>query len=132
VVVKVIDPNAGRIRVGWTEEDEGVFRLQTRELFARNVNRSLFVTLVDTPEAGVTNLHWYRVIMRPDEVEAWVPDRDEFKRFVTTGKLPGVVSKDFVTLTNLSAEQLNRIEQSKEGQFFDMKQSIKLRRLKND
>jgi len=132
ILVKVTDANAGRIRVGWTEEEEGVFRLETRELFARKVNQSLFVTLADTPDPGVTNLHWYRVVMRPNEVEAWVPNTDEFKRLVTAGKLPGVVSNGLVTLTNLSAEQVNRIEQSPDGQFFEMKETLKLRRLKND
>jgi hypothetical protein len=132
VLVNVMNPEAGLLRVGWAEEDDGVFRLETRELFARRVNQSLFLTLVDTPKAGVTNQHWYRVVMRSDELEAWVPDCDVFKRLVTAGKLPGVVSNDVVFLKGLSVGQLDRIEQSKEAQFFEMKETIKLRRLKSN
>lgn len=132
MMLKVANSEDGYLRVGWVEDKDGDLRLETRDVYARTVNRSLFLTMADRDEDGKTNFLWARAIMKPDELQLWPPVFDEVKRLAEQGKLPATISSNRIALRNLNAEHLNRIERSTDAQLFDVEHPIKLRRLKND
>lgn len=133
IVFKVADTNGGHLRIAGIEtHQQGVeFRLAVRDVYARMVNRGLFLTLAMPGGDGTTNFVWGKALMKPDELQVWIPVHKEFERLVKQGTLPGTASSNSVALRNLTREHLNRIEKETDGKLFDPEHPLTLRRLKD-
>lgn len=82
VSLTVVNESEGELDVNWTESEKN----QTARVYLRQSGEWLFAS---TREEDDDEYVWARVTKSDDAIFFWMPDVEQFKKFVEQGKLPG-------------------------------------------
>ncbi len=128
ITMKVLEPQKGFLQVGWVEEKEGSFKLESYQIEIRGSGDWLFGNVKE--KEGSSRYYWALIKKDKGQIIAWFPDASEFAKLVQAGVLPGRMEKDGgVVLEKLTAEDLKFVLSGDKGVFFDWKRPLVLFRV---
>lgn len=106
VLVRVVDPAAGKLQYCETKVSKGTFVTKTTDLFVRESGDWLFASVADETH---DRYEWARIERDDDLLTVWAPDKNAFRALVQSGKLQGRLVDQGVILDPLSAEQMKAL-----------------------
>ncbi|PKN24583.1 MAG: hypothetical protein CVU64_21800 [Deltaproteobacteria bacterium HGW-Deltaproteobacteria-21] len=123
VTIKVLDMQKGLLRVAWVEEQNGIFKLESRDVELRESGEWIFGNVVEKQEPA--SYYWGLVQKDEGQIAVWLPDPAQFAKLVQTGSLPGKVEKENkVILEKLAPEQLKELLSGDKGSLLDWKRPV--------
>jgi hypothetical protein len=135
LTVRVVDPEQGRLEVGWIEERDGSLVLETVDAQLRKTEDWIiasFTGVDDDLVEGDDRYLWGRLVRDGDEVFLWWPRPAEFRRLVETGLLPGEIEDGDVVLAGLEAGHLAIIVSEDHGMLFEWDEPMAFHRLQGE
>ncbi len=114
VVIRVADPQEGRIEVAWVEEKQGAFRLESYLIALRESGDWVFGNV---SEADKTGHNYWGVLRKEDrQITIWTPDPERCAALIKSGTISGTVNKDGdVTLDRLTPAQTLGVVSGEQG-----------------
>jgi hypothetical protein len=110
--VKVTDPDAGKMTLGWIEDESDTLTLKTMPMQVRKLGE-MKVLQGEVTEKGETRYQIMGAFKGPERSRAilWVPDAEAIGNMVTSGRLRGAVSDDGIRLEGPTAEEMTTATQ---------------------
>ncbi len=116
--VKVDDPVRGVLQLASIEQKNNELRLKTYTIYLRDSGDWCFASFKDEDTTGKTLYNWGRIARNGRQIICWAPDKDKFKALVSSGKLPGKIDKEDVTLGDLDSRRMELITSGSNGVLF--------------
>lgn len=128
---------AGRVELGWIEEEGDRFVLKTSQVYLRSAGEWMFGSVENDEDPGSgrpenVRYLWGRLEKDEGKILFWLPSVEKFRQLVEDGVLPGEVEEGGdVVLGQLAAEHLELITSGKKGVLFEWEAPMILRRLED-
>jgi len=116
VTVKVADQEQGLVDVAWIDTQDDDMRIKSFRVVLKRAGEWLFGS-IEADEKNDVWL-WARIDSDPRQIIFWTPDPNAFKQLVRSGKLPGRIDGDDVTLGTLQPAHFDIITGEQSGSLF--------------
>jgi hypothetical protein len=130
--LRVPEGAAGRVELGWIEEEGDRFVLKTSRVHLRSAGEWMFGSLENDEDPQNVRYLWGRLEKDEGKILFWLPGVEKFRQLVEEGLLPGeIVEGGDVVLGQLGAEHLKLITSGEKGVLFEWEAPMILRRLED-
>ena len=140
--IKVKDPAKGILRVAYVEHKKGDFRISKFDMAVKEGKSSKFCNiqvkgivpedeeeLKDKEYAG--SYYWMLIENKKNTMIVFFPNDEKIGELIKEGKIKGVKKKSALILQGTSEEITKFVESQKNGELYEWKEPMTLRRMIN-
>lgn len=129
VTLKVVDEQAGTLRMAWVEWSVQGPRLESHEIQMRRTADATFANVIQGEDSGRVLYVWARVKREGNELICWTPDVDRFKTAGRNGQFPFQEKDDSIVLGELTPEQVRILASPEAGSLYRWDDPVVLLRM---